>query len=311
MPRAPVVNPHRCAIGTEQTVGAEAEDVEARGQIQRRRKARRKLVEQRADVALQFVALTQAKQFERRHECVGQFLRVRGDLGGGRRLESDRDQTETLRAMDERQQQRRPGAEPQREIGRLPSDVGDERGVASLEGLRHQRCFVGSRQPWIGAKFVEAESGGRLQDAVARVVLEQKRAVAASNVERMLMQMRQHVVRPRGMRQQRNQRARNRVSALGPCGAPRQTLCSRFLGHVFRNGGPPAILYLPIRTRQLFRFSRGVRSVRLSYTSGIGYVITRYNYISPDSPLPCTVLNLRTRHAPHDVDGRRARRSID
>jgi hypothetical protein len=71
MPRAAVVNPDRGAIGREQPVGAVAEDVEAGGEIQRRRKAARELFEQQAHVALQLLGLAQVKQLERRHEGVG------------------------------------------------------------------------------------------------------------------------------------------------------------------------------------------------------------------------------------------------
>ncbi len=74
--RAPIVNPHRRAVGAEQPVGAVAEDVQPRGQVQRRREAGAEFVEQRADVALQLVALAQAEQLERGHERVGRLRRV-------------------------------------------------------------------------------------------------------------------------------------------------------------------------------------------------------------------------------------------
>ena len=73
MARAPIVNPDRRAIGAEQPVGAVAEDVEPGGEVQRRRQAGGELVEQRADVALQLVALAQAEQLERRDERVGRL----------------------------------------------------------------------------------------------------------------------------------------------------------------------------------------------------------------------------------------------
>ena len=68
---APVVDPHRRSVGAEQPVGAVAEDVEARRQIQRGGQSGRKLVEQRTNVALQFVVLAQAKELERGNERVG------------------------------------------------------------------------------------------------------------------------------------------------------------------------------------------------------------------------------------------------
>ena len=55
--------------------------------------------------------------------------------------------------------------------------------------------FVRPRQPRIGPQRVEAEARRRLQRPVARVVLEQERARSAGDVERVLVQMRQQIVR--------------------------------------------------------------------------------------------------------------------
>ena len=107
MARAPIVNPDRRAVGGEQPVGAVAEDVEAGREVQRRRQAAGELVEQRAHVALQLLALAQVEQLERRHERVGGFDRVDADIGGRRRMvEADREQADALAAANQRQQQR-------------------------------------------------------------------------------------------------------------------------------------------------------------------------------------------------------------
>ncbi len=59
-----------------------AEDVEPGREAQRRREAVGELVEQRADVPLQFVGLAEVEQLERRDEGVRSLHRVAVDVGG-------------------------------------------------------------------------------------------------------------------------------------------------------------------------------------------------------------------------------------
>ena len=179
MTRAAIVDPDRRAVGAEQPVGAVAEDVEAGGEVQRRREAAGELVEQRADVALQLVALAQAEQLERGHERVGRPRRRRRrrstPVGGV--LEADREQADALVAADERQQQRRRAC---RAAPRGPASGGARRRRASAARRANasatSAASSGAGHPRVGPQRVEAESRRRLQRAVARVVLEQQRA---------------------------------------------------------------------------------------------------------------------------------------
>jgi hypothetical protein len=105
------VNPHRRAIGAEQPVGADAEDVEAGRQIERRSEARGELVEQLAHVALQLLRLTQVQQLERGDERVGDFHpRVFHAARRRRRVKPDRQQSDAIRSANQRQQQCGPRA---------------------------------------------------------------------------------------------------------------------------------------------------------------------------------------------------------
>ena len=81
--RPAIVNPHRGAIGAEEALGAKAEDLEPRAQVQRRPEGQRELVEQLAQVTLHLFVLPQPEQLQRRHEGVGDFSGV--DTGHVRR----------------------------------------------------------------------------------------------------------------------------------------------------------------------------------------------------------------------------------
>ena len=104
--RAAIVNPDGGPVRAEQPFGPEADDLEARGQVQRGAQRQRELVEQLAQIALQFLVLAQAEQLQCGHE------RVR-DLAGvdARHLrrgtgEADREQARTLAAGAQREEQR-------------------------------------------------------------------------------------------------------------------------------------------------------------------------------------------------------------
>ena len=159
MARATRMNPHRRAIGGEQPVGAVAEDLEPGREVQRRGEHAGELVEQRADVALQFLGLTETEQFERGDERVRGLDGVRGDVGGRWRLvETDREQPETLVPADERQQQRRSRFEAHREIRCLVSRVGDQCRHAALERVGHDGRLDRSGQPGVGPERVEPKT---------------------------------------------------------------------------------------------------------------------------------------------------------
>src|SRR5262249_59328464 len=101
----------------------------------------------------------------------------------------DREHAETVFSLHERQQQGARLAETQAEIRHLQREVGHEHRLATRERLRQQRRFAGARRPWLDAKFVEAIAGGRVKRAAAWVVFEEQRAVAASCVEGLPVQM--------------------------------------------------------------------------------------------------------------------------
>ena len=198
MARAPIVDPDRRAIGAEQPVGAVAEDVEARptGSASPRGCAENSSSSARTS-RCSSSRLAQAEQLERRHERVGRLRRVAVDVDGRRRrVEADRQQADALAAADERQQQRRAACraaprDPASAASASATSVGVARAKASATS-------AASSAPGIHgsvAQRVEAEARGGLQRAVARVVLEQQRADAAGDVERVLVQVRQQVGR--------------------------------------------------------------------------------------------------------------------
>ena len=71
----------------------------------------------------------------------------------------------------------------------------------------------GCGRPGLGREGVEAEARGGLHRAVAVVVLEEQQPAPARHVERMLVQLRQHVDEARRVREQRNQREGRRERA--------------------------------------------------------------------------------------------------
>ena len=201
--RPAVVNPHRGAIRGEQPVGAVAEDVESSGQVQRRRQAGGELLEQFADVTLQIDALAQAHQLECGDEGIARFNRFADVRSCRRRGEADSEQAQPFAGPHQRHQQRGRRPQSRREVRRLTGGVGNQRRRAAVEGAAHASRFLGSRQPRLGAQRVEREARGRLQDAVSRVDLKQQRTRAAGHVQRVLMQMRQQIVRVTRVCQQR------------------------------------------------------------------------------------------------------------
>src|SRR5439155_18984957 len=108
---APIVNPDRRAIGSEQALGAVAEDVEARCEVQRRRQAARELVDELAKIALQLVALTVAEQLERGDKHVADFRPVVTRGRGSRGIwKANREHPDALVALHERDDQHRTAA---------------------------------------------------------------------------------------------------------------------------------------------------------------------------------------------------------
>ena len=201
--RSPIVNPHGCPIGAEQAVRAVAEDVEAGGQVQRRREALAELIDQLEQIALQILCLTQAEQLDRREKRVGHLGGVRMHRSGvGRLFEADGQQPDAIGAARERHQERGARAEPRRQFGDLSIGVGDERRRASRERLVDERGFIGAGHERFGGQCVQAEPRRRLQRAVARVEFEQQRARPARRLDRLLMQMWEHVVDPGGVHQE-------------------------------------------------------------------------------------------------------------
>ena len=75
--------------------------------------------------------------------------------------------------------------------------------------------FVGAGHPGIGAEHVQAEARSRLQDPVARILLEEQRADAAGGIERVLVEVRQEVGRLSAVRQEGTERPLGRASAAG------------------------------------------------------------------------------------------------
>ena len=130
-----------------------------------------------------------------------------------RRLKADRQQADPRavpRTSGSRSAVTR--AEPGGEVRRAARRVGHERRHGLREGAGDERRFRIVGHPWIGPERVEAESRGRLQPAVSRIVLEQQRADAAGHVERVLMELREELVRRRAVRQQRGERPLNDIS---------------------------------------------------------------------------------------------------
>ena len=135
----PIVNPDRRAVRAEQTLRAQAEDLEPGRQVHRGRDAGGEVVDQRAEVALQLVAAPQAVQLERRDECIRRGRGIgRNRPAVGPLAKADDEQADALVPARERQEPRRRRAEPLRQIRHLASDVGDERGRASREHLRDE-----------------------------------------------------------------------------------------------------------------------------------------------------------------------------
>ena len=85
MSRAAIVDPYRRPIGAEQSICAAADAIEAGGNVQRRGKARREVVKQLTDVALQLFVFSQPEEFQRRQEYVRQFSDPATDRLGVRR----------------------------------------------------------------------------------------------------------------------------------------------------------------------------------------------------------------------------------
>ncbi len=107
--------------------------------------------------------------------------------------ESDGKQAGALRAGDERHQQRRRRAQTLGQFGHLSIGVSHKRGSLPREGLRHELVFRRTGYPGVRDKLLEPETGGGLHDAAARVELEEQRAGTVGRIERVLMQMWQHV----------------------------------------------------------------------------------------------------------------------
>ena len=170
------------------------ENVEARRQIERSRETGRELVDELAQIALELVFLAETEEFERRDEGVGDRGGVAVARHGHRgRPESDGKQPRALRAVDERQQQRGGGAQTLGQFGHLSIGVSHKRGSLPREGLRHELVFRRTGYPWVRDKLLEPETRRGLHDAAARIELEQQRAGTVGRIERVLMQMWQHV----------------------------------------------------------------------------------------------------------------------
>ncbi len=105
--RPPIVNPDRRAVSREQAVGALAERFEPERDVHRARQAGGELVEQLADVVLERLAMFQAKERERREKCVGDIRAAAPDLSGRRTREADDEEPDPLRALRQRQEERR------------------------------------------------------------------------------------------------------------------------------------------------------------------------------------------------------------
>ena len=88
-------------------------------------------------------------------------------------------------------------AKPDGQVRHLPIGVRHERRPIAVERVVDNALARPGAGPRVGAQLVEAEARGRLQRAVARVVLEEQRTGAAGDVERVLVQLRQQVDEPR------------------------------------------------------------------------------------------------------------------
>ena len=238
MTRAPIVDPDRRAVGAEQPVGAVTEDVEAGGQVQRaptgsrrtRRAARGgRAAARRSGAGGTARARSRTRRPLRRvavHDC---------DVGGGASKPIASRPTRSL-AAHERQEQRR------RRVRAAPARSGicrpRRRRASARARANASATSAASVGPGIHGsvrQLVEAEARRGLQRAVARIVLEQQRADAAGDVERVLMELRQQV----GRCACRAPAAT--PAAAAPCrrspgrragGRPRQSSGSRFSGHL-------------------------------------------------------------------------------
>ena len=151
MARPAIVNPHRRPIGAKQAIRAVTEDVEAGGEVQRRREALAELGDQLEQIALQILRLTQAEQLDRREKRVGHLGGVGMHRPSVRRLfEADGEQPDSLGSARERHQERRAGAQTGRQFGHLPIGIGHERRGASRERVVDQRGFIGAGDERLG-----------------------------------------------------------------------------------------------------------------------------------------------------------------
>ncbi len=89
------------------------------------------------------------------------------------------------------------------QFGHLSIGVSDEGRSLSREGVRHKLVFRRTGYPWVRDKLLEPKTRRGLHDPAARVELEQQRAGTVGRIERVLMQMRQHVGETRRPREQR------------------------------------------------------------------------------------------------------------
>jgi hypothetical protein len=149
-------------------------------------------VEERADVALQLFVLAQAEELEGGDERVCHLGHGRVDPRR-RRLDADCQQPEPVRRAPQRQKQRRLGLEPGFNGGDLLCRLRHHRRRRSCAGLRQKLQLARRHVPRLGGQLVRAICGRGVEQFRVGVEFEQDRAGAASDLERLPMQLRQHV----------------------------------------------------------------------------------------------------------------------
>ena len=146
-----------------------------------------------ADAKRCMLALPQVRELERGNIRVGHRLDLRQFARRGA-AESNRQQAHAIAVADERDQHRGRRVEACRQVGCQAVCLGDEKRAARVEGAVDQGRLGLVGRPRFRPQRVEPVTRRRMQHSVPRIVLEEDRARAARDLERMLMQSREQVV---------------------------------------------------------------------------------------------------------------------
>ena len=115
-------------------------------------------------------------------------------------------QPESLRSVQQRQQQNRRGFHPGKEVGRLSLGIGHKGRRGPGKGVFQEHCFGRRRDPWIGRNGFETVSRCRVHRTGACVVHEEQRACAVADRERPLVEVRKELGETRGLLHQADER---------------------------------------------------------------------------------------------------------